>query len=67
MAYSADTPGLKYASHQYGQHNLQRVGVWQYENAPEAADSAPSYWIMYVTASQVLYILYADPDSISDS
>ncbi|KAL6891030.1 alpha/beta-hydrolase [Trichoderma longibrachiatum] len=48
MAYSADTPGLKYASHQYGQHNLQRVGVWQYENAPEAADSAPSYWIIFV-------------------
>lgn len=51
MAYSADIPGLRYASHQYGQHNLQRVGVWQHNDAPEAADSTPSYWIMYVTAA----------------
>lgn len=49
MASSPDIPGLKYASHQYGQHQLQRVGVWQFEE-PETAPSTPAYWIMYVCA-----------------
>lgn len=55
MASSPDIPGLKYASHQYGQHSLQQIGVWQFEDAPEAAISAPAYWIMYVPADCYSY------------
>ncbi|KAL7793464.1 alpha/beta-hydrolase [Trichoderma afarasin] len=47
MASSPDIPGLKYASHQYGQHQLQQVGVWQFEE-PETAPSTPAYWIIFV-------------------
>lgn len=47
MASSPTIPGLKYASHQYGQHQLQQVGVWQFEE-PEAAVSTPAYWIIFI-------------------
>ncbi|RFU71996.1 kynurenine formamidase [Trichoderma arundinaceum] len=49
MASSLDIPGLKYACHQYGDHDLQRVGVWRFEDdAPEAATSTQAYWIIFV-------------------
>ncbi|KAH7318675.1 Alpha/Beta hydrolase protein [Stachybotrys elegans] len=41
----ADIPGLRYTCSQYGEHQLQRVGVWQFE----PSDKQPSgHWIVYI-------------------
>lgn len=48
---SADIPGLNYTSHQYGDHTLQRVAVWQFDgdgDAHEAPAPASAYWIIFV-------------------
>lgn len=46
---SAHIPGLNYTSLQYGDHTLQRVAVWQFDDDDDAQEAAPAsaYWIMY--------------------
>ncbi|KFA67535.1 hypothetical protein S40285_04266 [Stachybotrys chlorohalonatus IBT 40285] len=41
----ADIPGLHFTCHQYGEHRLQRVGVWQF--AP-SQQNASGQWIIYI-------------------
>lgn len=38
-----EIPGLSFSCRRYGTHNLQRVGVWQFES-PEPRDDG--HWIM---------------------
>ena len=45
MQLSQDIPGLTYKAHAYGQHSLQRVGVWQFASSP--AQERSGWWMMY--------------------
>ncbi|KAK7413431.1 Kynurenine formamidase [Neonectria punicea] len=47
MEVNASSLGLTYESHQYGQHSLQKLGVWRFSNRPDQA-SASGYWIIYI-------------------
>lgn len=35
--------GLTYASHQYGRHNRQKLGVWRFADRPAQKNG---YWVV---------------------
>ncbi|KAH7152423.1 Alpha/Beta hydrolase protein [Dactylonectria estremocensis] len=45
METIANTLGLMHESHQYGQHDLQKLRVWRFANRDE---QWPGYWIIYI-------------------
>ncbi|KAK5993253.1 Kynurenine formamidase [Cladobotryum mycophilum] len=47
MASTSDIPSLEHTTHQYGEHSLQRVGVWQYASS-ELSAPLTGYWIVFI-------------------
>lgn len=46
-----DTPDLKYTQYSYGDHELQRLGVWRWKGPSESQHTGPAahkpkYWLM---------------------
>ncbi|KAK2589732.1 hypothetical protein QQS21_012589 [Conoideocrella luteorostrata] len=48
MSSAACTNNLRYSTHQYGDHALQCVGVWQHAARAKRLENRTGYWIIFI-------------------